>query len=500
MKYIRNPWIVGILVVIVIIGAYVKLKPSGADIETVLVQEGTVTDVVSVTGNVKATKRADLGFERTGRMAHIYRAVGDHVKTGDAIIALSNNDLQASLRITEANLAQAVRGTRSEELIWGNSKVQSSKSTYQNTKTALQSSLRQAYATLDDAVRNKADGVFKDPRSPNPQFTYAISTKNSQIDINSERSLVENKLIELQKNVSSLSEATIESVGRSAQDTASYAKSFLDDLSLLVNDLTPIGALTQTTIDSFKTDIGSARTNVNSTLSSLVSAQGSFDSAVSSLSVSQNEYNVSLAGSTNEDIEVAKAKVDQARAELEKTIIRAPFDGLVTRQDAVLGQIASANERVATVLDDTNFEIEARIPEVDIGRISLTDPVEIKLDAFPGKIFKGKVIYIEPSETIEGGVVNFKIKAAFNEKDSSIRTGLTANLDIETERKSSVLVLPSVAVIEDDKGAHVKKMVGGKAIETEVTLSIRSPNGFIEITSGLSDGDIVQKIGLKNSP
>ena len=152
------------------------------------------------------------------------------------------------------------------------------------------------------------------------------------------------------------------------------------------------------------------------------------------------------------------------------------------------------------MLDDANFEIEARIPEVDIGRISLTDPVEIKLDAFPGKIFKGKVIYIEPSETIEGGVVNFKIKAAFNEKDSSIRTGLTANLDVETERKSGVLVLPSVAVIEDDKGAHVRKMVGEKATETEVTLGIRSPNGFIEITSGLSDGDIVQKIGLKNSP
>ena len=111
----------------------------------------------------------------------------------------------------------------------------------------------------------------------------------------------------------------------------------------------------------------------------------------------------------------------------------------------------------------------------------------------------GGFTYIDPAETIVDGVVNFKVTIAFDEPSGKVRSGLTANLSIETQKKIDALLLPQFAIVENDQGTFVKRIVNGVAEEIPITVGIRSQNGIIEILSGLTEGDEVVNVGVKTS-
>ena len=163
------------------------------------------------------------------------------------------------------------------------------------------------------------------------------------------------------------------------------------------------------------------------------------------------------------------------------------------------------------IISDSSLEIESFVQEVDVAKISLTNPVKITFDALGEENFTGKVIYIEPAETIVDGVANFKIKVGLEKIEPRLKSGLTANLTIATITKENVLILPQFAVIENDKGTFVKKYktslpldakvsAGDKNLEEiEIKTGIYSGDGMVEITSGLTESDIVANIGLKTN-
>jgi multidrug efflux pump subunit AcrA (membrane-fusion protein) len=96
--------------------------------------------------------------------------------------------------------------------------------------------------------------------------------------------------------------------------------------------------------------------------------------------------------------------------------------------------------------------------------------------------------------------VNYKTTITFSQNDPKIKSGFTANLKIQTMKKDNVLILPQYAIVENDRGAFVKKMNGGNAGQTTeipVTLGIRSQNGMVEIIDGVAEGDRVLNVGIK---
>lgn len=500
LKLIKKPpvYITAIVIIVVII---LFMRSGTSSIQTsdlISVIRGNVSETVSVTGNTKSSSLVDLGFERTGRLAKIYAKVGDHVKAGDPIISLSNDDLASNVRAEEAKLSALLRGTRTEQLAIDESQAESAMTTFSNAQDSLVSTLHEVYVSADDSIRNKTDELFNDPRSTNPRYKYSISNDNQKLNINYNRLLVEESLNKFQSSLNDLvNDVDPTTYVGIAEKTLTEIKDFLTGLSLLVGDLNTSDGITQTNIDKYKGDVSSARASISSAISSLSSANDGYLSAQASLNIQKNQLNLALSGATSEDIQTEQALLDSARAALAKTIITAPFEGVVTRQDAILGEIVNANERIATVLDDKHFIIEANIPEVDIGHINLGNPVKITLDAFPGQEFIGSVSYIEPSETIVDGVVNFKIKVTLDQINANIKTGLTANLDIETQQKTNVLVLPQNALLDTDKGIFVRKIVDGKSTEVPVVVGIRGVDGNVEIISGVSLGDTVENVSLK---
>ena len=185
------------------------------------------------------------------------------------------------------------------------------------------------------------------------------------------------------------------------------------------------------------------------------------------------------------------------QAQLDKTVLRSPISGIMTKQDAKVGQIVSPNIQLVGIISEDRYQIDVNIPEVDISKIALDNPVSITLDAIQKEVFKGKVISIDPAETVVDGAVNFKVKIAFENSDSRIKSGFTANLTISTLIKENVLVLPQFAILQNDQGIFVKKIEGDNLVQTEITIGIKGRDGSVEILSGVNEGDKVANVGLK---
>ena len=175
----------------------------------------------------------------------------------------------------------------------------------------------------------------------------------------------------------------------------------------------------------------------------------------------------------------------------------AHFSGTVTEQDAKVGQQAAPGTPLVSLIG-SGFEVDAGVSETDIGKLAIGNAATMTLDAFPNQTFMGSVFYIAPAETNTQGVITYLTKISFAAPDPQLKSGLTANINIAASHKDTVLILPQYAILQNDSGTFVETLAGGMVTTTPVTLGIQDQNGNVEILSGVSVGEQVINIGLKN--
>jgi HlyD family secretion protein len=153
----------------------------------------------------------------------------------------------------------------------------------------------------------------------------------------------------------------------------------------------------------------------------------------------------------------------------------------------------TAGDKIVSVISQDNLEIEANVSEVNIGKLIVGNKVQMTFDAFGDKQYTGTVTYIDPGETIVDNVVNYKTKVKIDGDVTGIKSGLTANLKIETAKKDDVLKLPRYTIVEKNGKSYVDKVVSkDKTEQVEVTLGLGGNDGSVEIVSGLNEGDSVR--------
>jgi HlyD family secretion protein len=243
---------------------------------------------------------------------------------------------------------------------------------------------------------------------------------------------------------------------------------------------------------------------VSSAASALNTIQQSIASEQAAVAQAQAQLAQTLAGSTSQSIAAQQAQVASAQANVQSiqvnianTKLSSPINGVVTTQNAKVGQIAVAGQIMTSIISGNNFEVDTYVPETDIGKVAIGNTVSMTFDAFQGETFAGKVFYIDPAETILSGVVDYLVKVSFNTPDTRIKSGLTANLDINTQTDQNALILPQYAVIQNASGTYVDILQNGKEAQVPVKLGISDQNGNVEIASGVTAGEQVINIGLK---
>lgn len=506
--YLKRPWIIaGLVLVLIIVGYFVFRNGStGATEDTIKVKSGTVSEEVSVTGKVKPATAVDLSFEKSGRVILVSKEVGEQVKTAEIIVRVDASDLAAELaqanaqvKVQQAKLSELVAGTRPETLRISEIKVANAESDVLAARSSLLSASQSAYTSADDAIRNKIDEFFINPRSDNPQVAFRV-TITPETSIESGRVEVERRLEKLKPAVSNAttSDNLLLLSARVKQDLAEI-KLFLDNLSLAVNALTPTLYAPQATITQWKGYMSTARTEINSAITSILAAEDKLKLAQSALSIAKSQLSLDVAGRIAQEIEAQQASVAQAEAnaavvnvQYRKTFLRAPIDGIITKQEAKLGETISPNVIVVSLMSNTKFEIEADVAEADIAKLKIGQEAKVTLDAYGQDVpFRATIVMINPAETVIDGVPTYKTTFQFSVDDARIKSGMTANIDIQGESHENVLSVPQRAIISRNGGKYVITVNNDIQSEVQVKTGLRGFDGSIEITEGLSEGDTV---------
>lgn len=500
--------IAGVLVVLLITGIGFFLLTRGDGKEQLLtVARGEFVQAVSVSGKVVAAQEVDLGFSGGGRVSGVYAKVGDRVGAGTILAEIENGDLranvlqrEAAVGREEAKLASLRAGSRPEDVAVSESAVESAKASLEQANRALLEEIEDAYRSADDAIKNQIDQFITNPRSANPQLSFIVADSQIENDIEFKRLQIEAALTAWQQEVTSLSSTSdLLRASETAQKNLAGAGAVLVAANAALNRAVTTATHPQATIDAYVVDIAAARSAVNTEAAALTSAVTAQKNAAASLTTAERNLTLKKAPPVQADIDAqvaqvsaAKADLESARAQLGKTLLRAPFSGIVTRMDLKKGAIASSNSSDVSMISSGTFQIESFVPEVNIALLEVGDSAVVTLDAYGrDALFAAHVISIDPAETERDGVSTYRAILEFENNDGRIKSGMTANVRISTDKRDNVIAIPRGAVLERGGKKYVTVKEERGAGEREVTTGPTDSLGNIEITSGLSEGDVV---------
>lgn len=430
----------GAIVLLVALVAFLMPRGSAQDLaaaaalDIATVRRGTLVATVNATGAISPLREAGLAFSATGPLAKLDVKQGDVVKAGQVLAQLDTRTLEFQLAQAEANLAAA------------QAKLDQLKNPSPSDVAAAQASVASAEAAL---------AQLKSP-TPNDLAIAKADLEKAQAAV-------------------ARAQADYDRIGGASNPFIATTPQAL--------------ALQQATLD-YQKAVALYNAKVNPTESQLKQAQAALEQARAQLA--------KLISPSPNDIKAAQANVDQARAardlakaRVDDAIIRAPFDGIVTRVEFDLGSFVSAGRTVVTIADTSELRVKLNIDETDIARLKVGQEVTLGLDAYPDVTLSARVTDVAASAMTIQGVVNYIVTVTINPGEVPVKIGMTANANIVVVQKDNVLLVPNRAVRASGSKRYVTvQKADGRTEEVEVKLGMAN-DLETEVISGLSEGQPV---------
>ena len=410
------------------------------------VARGTIRASVSASGSIAPAEKVDLNFGVPGTVAEIAVTEGQAVKSGDVLARLDTDELQLAVKQAENAVAtqkivysQAISPTL-EDIAAAKAGVNSASANLHQlagNPDPLQVQIAQLQADVANETRYQAKLRY-DQVSDKPFGGLQMDTVKSQYA----QTVMQSQIADLQVQLTKRG-------GNDAQ-------------------------------------ISAARAQLAQAQAQLTKLQG-------------DERTRALAAAQLRNAEIA---LEQAKLRLKNSQLVAPFDGTIAELNLSVGQqVGAGGLQSAVVLADlSSFHIDVGVDESSVGGLADEQPVVITVDALPDQQLTGRVNRIAPVATEQGGIVNYKVVIGLSKSEAAVRGGMSANVDIITEVREGVLVIPNWT-IRIDRGtgkAYVNLRQGDKINEVEIVTGLRNTNES-EVVSGVNEGDelvVVQKSGL----
>ncbi len=507
-KSLYIPTIAVVMVILILIYRSNRRAPLAS---VVSVKQESLTQEVTVSGTVKAKEAVELAFEKSGRIRKINADVGERVEQEETLLSLENGvelsaveDAKAKLASKQAHYDDLKKGGRPEEINLKDTELAKAKSDLATDYAAVPNIIFDAFNKTDNAVHRQADILFSNTMSNNPQLNFYSGDQQASLDAQTNRFTVEGIINNFKKLAQGAPLSDTDSENALAQ-AKNYLLSVNDFLIKTNRTLNAALNLSDSALATDKDALNTARTNINTALTNVTAQIQTISTQKINIRTAQSQLELTKAPASPEvlagalaDVASADANVKNAEALLLKTYILSPLSGIVTKQEAKVGEIAGANQTLVSVMSG-NFKVEAFVPEVDVAKMALGNKADITLDAYGSDIsFGAHVVKIDPAETIIGGVSTYKTTLEFDKDDNRIRSGLTANTTIISAEREGVLAIPQRAVYEKGGKKFVRITKDATASEErEVTVGIRGSNGDVEILSGLREGESVGASGKK---
>lgn len=551
MKFFRKKRFWVLIIGLLIIGGLIwkfSQKPATTYVTAKAVM-GNINQTVEVTGSVKSAEEVNLNFTTAGKVANVAVKTGDNVKAGQFLASLVSsdvgsqvNDARAFLDIARSNYEQLLAGASQPDIAVVQQQVATAQVAYQKSLDDLfglektrDLDLKNLIAETNSTSNNKLatvqyalDVVYDAAVDSGNQTDLSVTNTSLLIATREGYQITHNNYLSAVNLVNNTNQIlkyddvliAANKVETVLEQTSANINNCYDLMvSTIVNSV-----YTVTVISNFKTSLSAQSTNVTAAISSMhsnvadlqntnlsyetkiIAAKNDIDAKLASLNLAKAQLDLKTAkprdfeiNSVAASIRRAQATLDMYLGQLNKTIINAPFDGVVTDVNYKKGEQTSATEPAIILIGISDKEIKVDVPESDIAKVKLGDAVDITLDAFSSdEKFNGQVMFIDPASTDINGVIYYKVKVNFVDNDNRIKAGMTADLTINTDKRDNVLTIPSRAVIYRDNVKYVQLLANGKLVEKPVATGLRGDDGMIEVISGVKAGESV--VTFINSP
>ena len=409
------PWLAGLLAAgLVGVGGvgYLTMAARTPKIDlnklTVPAQAQNITLQITASGSVVPIQSVNLSPKTSGRLAQLYVEQGDNVEQGQVVARMENADAkarvaqaQANLSKAQASLAEGIAGSRPEEI------------------RSAQARLLQAQARLNQARTGNPSEV--------DQTRAQVKAAQSRLDLAKVRA-------DRYRNLADEGAVSLDRRDEALTDERN-AKAALEEAQQRLKN---VQSGTNPEIDQLEAAVAEAQAEVQRL---------------------QNGTRPEEIAQSKAAVEAAKAELQAAQVQLQDTVITAPFAGIVTQKYATEGAFVTPTTSASSTASATStsiiaiakgLEILAEVPEVDVGQIKPGQSVEIVADAFPDKVFKGRVRLVAPEAVVEQNVTSFQVRIALVTGQTELRSGMNVDLTFLGQQVNDALVVPTVAIVTKD--------------------------------------------------
>ena len=192
------------------------------------------------------------------------------------------------------------------------------------------------------------------------------------------------------------------------------------------------------------------------------------------------------------DVDALKARYDLARLNYEYSAIRATIGGVVSSRDIKLGQHISVDDVAFRITDTSELVAYLQIPQAELAKFATGHSANLAVDSMPDVTFDATIARISPTIDTRNGT--FKATAVISNDSGDLVPGMFARFTIAYEKHTDALLIPSIAVIEEDDVAAVYVVNDGAVMRRIVETGIAS-DGQVEILGGLGENEEIVVIG-----
>jgi len=447
----------GIAAALVGTGAFLWIRQDAPAVRyrTAAATLGTVTQTVSLSGNLTPVGETDLNFGSSGRVSAVSAAVGQSVTAGQVLAALDTSALQGSLTVAQANLQSAQArlsldqaGPTPQNLASAQAQVSSANAQLQNNETSLADteavnaqSMTQAHNALD-----QADSQWNTDNCTSPP-----STPTCQTDMN---------------NV----------------DTAT-------------SNLQATTVKVQQGNDQAQGQVSAARVSLQNAQAAL----SALEQGTASQQIQMDENQV----------QIDQVNVNTAQTALDQATLTAPVSGVVAQVNIIAGQqvsggstgsssnnssgasssSSSSSAAAVTMLTPGAFQVSGDVSDALVGELTVGQRAQVVV-AGSSEAITGSVSQIAEEATVTSGVATFPVTVTLDGDNATLRAGMSASVGVIVNQVVQVLTVPTSAVHTTAAGSTVNVLVNGQSqartVQVGATDAIRT-----QILSGINPGDQV---------
>lgn len=392
----------------------------------------TISSIVESSGSVSPESTVTLAFGASGTVSEVNVQVGDRVKQGTLLAQLDTTDLELAVdQARQAYISQ--QASYSMTLNPDPASITSAQLALSNATAAYKLAQQKYAVNSTDQIAVSCNSVDSAQQAYDDALTaYNSYTSNWRVIVNGSADLSPQKS-QLDRAKASYDQAVI---------NCNLAKSSVNDSS------------------------------VKSAYAALVQAKANLDSLI-------NPSAITLATAQTQ-LDQAQAALTQAQQQLEKARIIAPFAGVITKVNPVVGGSSSSTIVMA---DTSRYHVDMLIDETEIAQLKIGQKAAVTFDALPAEKATGTVARLNPAGTVSNGVVNYSVRVDLDQTTAALRSDMTASVSVTIDTHTNVLAIPVGAIRSDTQGYYVNILDASGLAQR------------VDVKTGYTNGDLTEVVG-----